>query len=245
LLPHPTVANESIDENDLQSILDRVNESLLMHYASSLVSIGPRYTGTEGCQIAADYLYDTFSTLGLWTTREQWTHQEFTSENIYATINGSDQRTHGIVVVCAHYDTVIASPGATDNAVGVATVLAAAEILRDYSFNYTIRFIAFSGEENGLFGSYSYVKNAYQRNEHIIAVLNVDENGYASAENEDSFYLQYPERSQWISMIAKDICSRYSDLIGLTIKDQSYYAYSDHAAFHAYGYDSCFFLSID
>jgi len=236
---------ESIEDSFLIDIMGQINESLLMNYTSSLVTIGPRFTGTESCQLAADYLYDTFTTMGLWTTREQWTYKGYTSENIYATINGSDQRTDGIVVLCAHYDTARLSPGATDNAVGVATVLAAAEILRYYSFDYTLRFIAFSGEEIGLFGSYSHVKNAYQRDEHIIAVLNVDENGYASPEHEDTFYLQHPSRSQWITAIVKDLCTQYPNLIGLTVTEQPYYAYSDHAAFHAYGYDTCFFLSID
>ena len=45
------------------------------------------------------------------------------------------------------------SPGADDNATGTACVLAVAELLRDFDFNYTLVFMAFSGEEQGLYGA--------------------------------------------------------------------------------------------
>ena len=54
-----------------------------------------------------------------------------------------------IVVVCAHYDTVSGTPGADDNAAGVATMLEVARLLKATPLNRTVYFIAFGGEVAG------------------------------------------------------------------------------------------------
>ena len=46
--------------------------------------------------------------------------------------------------------------------------------MSQYTFNHTIRFVAFSGEEQGLIGSRHYAEDAYNNNESIVAVLNAD-----------------------------------------------------------------------
>jgi len=66
------------------------------------------------------------------------------------------------------------APGADDNASGTQTILAAASILKDYNLNNTVKFIGFSGEELGLFGSAAYAQKADDRNDTIIGVLNFD-----------------------------------------------------------------------
>ncbi len=57
--------------------------------------------------------------------------------------------TDQIVVVCAHYDTVSGTPGADDNAAGVATMLEVARLLKATPLNRTVYFIAFGGEVAG------------------------------------------------------------------------------------------------
>jgi len=63
----------------------------------------------------------------------------------------------------ARYDCTSGSLGADDDGSGVAAVLASASIMSHYAFNHTIRFIAFSGEEVGTYGSFTYAKEAYER----------------------------------------------------------------------------------
>ena len=55
-----------------------------------------------------------------------------------------------IYVVCAHFDSVSGAPGADDDGSGVAAFLACAYLMSQYEFNHTIRFVGFSGEEQGL-----------------------------------------------------------------------------------------------
>ncbi|MDH4206908.1 MAG: M28 family peptidase, partial [Desulfobacteraceae bacterium] len=84
-----------------------------------------------------------------------------TSQNIIGTKEGLDP-SQGIVYMGAHYDTVSTSPGANDNASGVAALLEAARVLnlRGYT-KATQKFIAFGAKEVGLDGSYNYVNENY------------------------------------------------------------------------------------
>ena len=50
------------------------------------------------------------------------------------------------------------APGADDNASGVGGLLAAASILKEYQLTHTVKFVAFSGEEQGLLGSAAYAE---------------------------------------------------------------------------------------
>jgi photosystem II stability/assembly factor-like uncharacterized protein len=86
-------------------------------------------------------------------------------------------------VVCAHYDAISKSsleraPGADDDGTGTATVLEAARILASYDFRYSIRFMLFAGEEQGLVGSRAYAEFASNKGEQIEGVIAIDMIGY-------------------------------------------------------------------
>ncbi|MCX6610917.1 MAG: M20/M25/M40 family metallo-hydrolase, partial [Acidobacteria bacterium] len=68
----------------------------------------------------------------------------------------------------------IPAPGVSDNASGVALVLELARLMSQHQWPKTIIFIAFSGEEQGLFGSRAYSKAAKEANRKIDAVFNSD-----------------------------------------------------------------------
>ena len=94
------------------------------------------------------------------------------SSNIIGVREGSTDR---IVVISAHYDTAIPeTPGADDNAAGVATMLEAARILNDTPLNHTVYFIAFGGEETGLEGSTRWLADNPDLHNRIIAAINLD-----------------------------------------------------------------------
>lgn len=78
--------------------------------------------------------------------------------NIIAEIPGSDPKA-GYVMAGAHFDSWVAGDGATDNAAGSAVVMEAARILRKMGTpKRTIRFVLWSGEEQGLIGSRAYTE---------------------------------------------------------------------------------------
>lgn len=94
------------------------------------------------------------------------------SSNIIGVREGSTDR---IVVVSAHYDTAVPeTPGADDNAAGVATMLEVARILNDTPLNRTIYFVAFGGEETGLDGSTRWLADNPDLRDRIDVAINLD-----------------------------------------------------------------------
>lgn len=76
--------------------------------------------------------------------------------------------------VSSSTDATSESPGANDNATGVAGTLEAARVLSQYEFPSTIVFAALSGEEQGLFGGQIMAKAAKEDGWNIMAILNND-----------------------------------------------------------------------
>jgi hypothetical protein len=75
-----------------------------------------------------------------------------------------------VVIVGAHYDSVEGSPGADDNASGVAGVIELACLFSQSNHAATLRFAFFDAEEQGLLGSRAYVKHIRNR-EHVVGVF--------------------------------------------------------------------------
>ncbi len=145
---------------------------------------------------AAKYIYQEFDRLGLSPEYHLWESERYPADvypsenypNVIGTITGT-QRPEDIFMITAHLDDAPFSdpaPGADDNASGTVGVLVAAEILSQYEWDCTLRFATFTGEEQGLLGSSAYAKQAYELEEDILAVLNLDMIAYNSKNNSDS-----------------------------------------------------------
>ncbi len=85
-----------------------------------------------------------------------------TSYNTIAEITGTDKKDE-VIMLGGHLDSWHAATGATDNAVGCATMMEAARILKAIGVKprRTIRVALWSGEEQGLLGSIAYVKEHF------------------------------------------------------------------------------------
>ena len=206
------------------------------------------------CDNVAEYIYNKFAGYGLDVEYDTFVHEvkeqgKYTMRNVVATLPGKGSGNDKIYVICAHYDSTaglsagwmwywktLPAPGADDNASGVAGVIEAARILSKYSFNNTIKFIAFSGEELGMFGSKHYARLAAEAGHKIIGVLNLDMIAYDPdmldidiVTNEDSY---------WIANAAYRTVKIYDiDLIvNKIIKPEM--VYSDHSSFWRNGYNA-------
>lgn len=241
---------------EIIDMINRVNQSLISKYLEGLVTFGPRYTGTESCDEAAEYIYYEFKSMsssidveysewgGMGTPREPIPHLKyFTSKNVVATINGANPESDAIFIICAHYDTTKTSPGANDDGSGVATMMAIASICSQYSFNHTLRFIAFSGEEVGTVGSHAYAKEAYDRGDNIKAVLNLETFGYTSAGSRE-FYILKTARTEWLSCFSQEITEKYNQFINLNLVAIGNRP-CDHQAFLEYGYDAVQYVQLN
>ncbi|MBW4646461.1 MAG: M20/M25/M40 family metallo-hydrolase [Goleter apudmare HA4340-LM2] len=97
--------------------------------------------------------------------------------NIFAERQGTDTAA-GAILLAAHYDTVPASPGADDNASGIAVMLETARLLSSSSTPRTLQLAFFDLEEIGLLGSKAFVgKTARLKN--LRGVIVMDMVGYA------------------------------------------------------------------
>ena len=237
--PASTTVAYGMNDDVIVAMMNQVNVDLIQNFHADLLRFGPRYTGTITCTLAGNFLFETFEHMGLDVVFEDWRIDGFRSRNIVATLPGSDPSSTAIFIVCAHYDTVQGSPGADDDASGVAAVLALADIMHQYSFNHTIRFIAFSGEEVGTYGSFFHARNSYDRGDNIVAVLNLDMIGYANT-SEGGRVLRFypPERSVWVAQFAAAIAQNYHSMVDLIIETRPNYIGSDAQPFVDYGYDA-------
>ena len=243
------ITNKNGSKTSNANIIDmvqQINENLVSYYLSNLVKYGIRYTGNLECQISGDYLYNEFEKMGLFVEFHDWSFDEFDSRNVVATLNGSDTESDAIFLITAHYDTVKNSPGANDDGSGVAAVLAIANVCSKYSFNHTIRFICFSGEEVGTYGSLSYARDSYEDEDNIIAVLNLDIIGYAnSVYGGKIIRFHHEKRSSWIAEFAQDISNKYLEIVDMTVEDMPNYRGHDGQAFLDYGYDGVWIAEHD
>jgi len=136
--------------------------------------------------------------------------------NVIAEIAGGDRKSE-IIIFGAHYDTVWLSPGADDNASGVAAIL---EIARNLSNSHparTIRLIAFANEEypfseSEIMGSRVYVRTVFDKHENIIAMFSLEMLGYYSNQSGSQKYPLplkwfYPDTATFIAFVA-NISSR-------------------------------------
>lgn len=243
----PILLNNSVfNDVDIEEMINSINESRVLYFYQNLLNFGVRYTGTQNCTLAGDWIYSEFEQMGLNVEFNEWNFKNYESKNIVATLPGNDPSSNAIFILCAHYDTIKISPGANDDGSGTVAVLCIAEILSKYSFNHTIKFIAFSGEEVGTYGSFTYARDAYKRNENIIAVLNLDIIGYAETSDGGKILRFFHEEpSTWIADFAKTISSKYIDIVDMDIEDLPNYPGADNQAFVDYGYDGVWIAQHD
>ncbi|HEX7152184.1 MAG TPA: M28 family peptidase [Thermoanaerobaculia bacterium] len=114
-----------------------------------------------------------------------------------------------IVVIGAHYDSIDESPGADDNASGVAALLALAQRMAKAQPARTLRFVAFINEEPPHFkteemGSWQYARHCHQKKEKIVAMLSLEMLGYYTTEPGSQQYPQplsyfYPDTGDFIA----------------------------------------------
>lgn len=220
--------------------------SLEDHVRALAADIGERNIYTDGSMAAATaYIEARMRAAGYDPERHGYTLTGMSSEylagrdadNLVAAVPGTE-RPHEVIVVGAHYDTVIASPGADDNASGVAALLALARWFRERPQARTLRFVAFANEEPPFFqtgdmGGHAYAARSRHRDERIAAMLSLDGIGYFTDEPGTQEFpapgidLAYPDRGHFIGFV-----TRMSDA---TLLRRAVGAFREHATIPSEG----------
>jgi len=238
-------------DEKIQDILLKINETLVRNFMEYLLfEIGFRYTGTAGCQKAAHYIYDQFENMGMQVRYHNWSAKinksnptVVVSQNVEATQQGSDSNYDDIIIFNAHYDTAKGTVGANDDGSGTVAVLAAAYVLSQYSFKRTMKFVTFSGEEQGLFGSDAYVRELYDQQTPVLVEFNADGIGRATtAEYGRKIRLSVTEDTGWITDIMQNMTKEYGLNFNITtfwkVNRDLPIGFSDYYPFTRFGYES-------
>jgi Zn-dependent M28 family amino/carboxypeptidase len=192
-----------------------IEASALRRDIEILCARGPRNTGSpESMRAAAAFIETSFIQSGYDVERHSYA-PETGGENVIAEVRGT--LTGEILVVGAHYDSVYDSPGADDNASGVAALLALARHFAGARLKKTVRFVAFANEEPPHFqtpamGSFAYARRCHDRGERIAGMLCLESLGYFDPAPGSQLYpplmsLFYPDRGDFIGF-AGNLASR-------------------------------------
>ncbi len=125
---------------------------------------------------ATQYVNERLTAMGLKVSYNDWSLGGLSGRNVVGEKTGKAKPTEIFLITC-HLDDMPDSgraPGADDNGSGCAALLTAARIMSSSTFDRTVRFVFFTGEEQGLFGSAIYATAAHSANEDIVAVYNMD-----------------------------------------------------------------------
>lgn len=173
----------------IQSMIDQVTQSTVNAYTGRLSGVTPAIIGGASYTIttrhtdsgtpiqkATQYVYEHLQALGLTVSYQNWYDYGKSGRNVIGELRGTT-RPDEIVLITAHLDDLpsgAVAPGADDNASGAAGVMIAADVMSARTFERTVRFVFFTGEEQGMLGSYAYAEAAYAVDENIVAVYNMD-----------------------------------------------------------------------
>lgn len=110
------------------------------------------------------------------------------------------------ILIGAHYDAVPGTPGADDNATGVAVLLELARAFATQPAKYPVRLVAFDMEEYGLLGSTQYAEDLKQQGEPLRLMLSLEMLGYCNSTPGSQRYPTglerfYPNRGNFIALV--------------------------------------------
>jgi Zn-dependent M28 family amino/carboxypeptidase len=200
-----------------------------------------RYSSTDSYDTAAIWVRDQFSSFGLDAELQYFSMGSYNCENAIGELPGIIEPDK-IVIICGHLDSTSPqpysnAPGADDNASGSAAVVEAARIMSDYAFRYTVRFICFGGEEQGLYGSAYYASQAASAGDDILGVVNLDMVLYGPP-GQDIMWVPYNSASSGLALALDAICDTYVPALDVTTEYDPSITYSDHSSFWNNGYQA-------
>lgn len=163
------------------TISSQVSQSNILNNLTEFENLGVKRRGTTPLQNTLDWLKAEYLSYGYTANQMQeysFTNGSNTCKNLVITKIGTVYP-NTFIILCGHYDT-INGKGTNDNGSGIVTIFEVARLLQNIPTEYSIKFINFSGEEDGLIGSQNFVSNVVNATNpkmDIKLVFNIDEVG--------------------------------------------------------------------
>ncbi len=253
---HPVSSNRKNDEAKARQRAERLEK----HVQMLAEAIGERNVYRPlALSDAADYIEREWHAMGYEVVRQTYELDGILCSNLEITRLGN-RHPEEILLIGAHYDTVIGSPGANDNGSGVAAMLEMARHFTNVETDRTVRFVAFVNEEapfylSGQMGSMRYAKAARERRDNIQLMVSLETIGYYSERPGSQHYPPlfgsfYPGQGNFIAFVSDLRSRRLLNRFAAAFRHHSQFpaeqlatfswipgvAWSDHASFWRYGY---------
>ena len=173
--------------SELPHLLDQVTPEHLRQHIQALQGIRHPVVAPQALEMVAAYIQSTLEKMNYAVGLHPFPFEDQIYHNILATSQGALYPSERILVT-AHFDSEPDTPGADDNASGVAAVLELARIFQHTTFERTVQFVAFNLEErqrgdvhleNWLYGSRALAAHARAESWNILGLINLETIAYA------------------------------------------------------------------
>lgn len=232
--PDPRISNliAQVNTADLRNFV-----TYLSGESSTLIT---RQAQSSGAVTAQTWLQQQFNSFGFSVSTQPF--RAGYSSNVMATLAGKVD-SKKMVLVTAHYDdrgptlssTTERAPGANDNGSGTGALLQIAKLIHanKVTFGYNVVLIAFSGEEQGLYGS-AYAAQQYKaQGADIVAVLNADMIAYRAANEPPQLAFTSRSSTPALNTLLTNISKTYVSQLTLGTTTG---CCTDHSSFYNQGY---------
>lgn len=185
----------------------------LQHHLREIVRDRDPYLGSGGYFYVRQYIHEQMQQWGQveiqrFLVRGQW-HQNLIlriSPSDYPLKREENQWQIPLILIGAHYDTVPGTPGADDNATGVAVLLELARAISTQPLRWPVEFVAFDLEEYGLLGSQFYAEKLRENQQRIRLMLSLEMLGYCDSRPHSQAYPAglarfYPNQGNFLALI--------------------------------------------
>jgi aminopeptidase YwaD len=230
------------------ALAQQVSKAKLEQAVLSLSSFHTRHTASADLWQVTAWLVEQFQELGYDDVKlDPFMRNGLNLNNIICTKRG-DSGEKGTIILCGHFDTIIASapnnaslrsPGANDNATGIAVILEVARILATVPLQNPLKFVCFSGEEKGFWGSTAYAKETKAANLNLRFLLNLDQVGFPGTNR--TVVVEYdhgnvsPDNDNESRILAETVTQISHERLNIPI-DLAPIERSDYMPFEALGY---------
>lgn len=242
---------------DLEALAARAHRRV-----ETLASLHPARSGVYPNRLAraADYIEQEFRSLGCTVQAQRFRVQQDEFRNLVVELPG--HRDSPAIVIGAHYDTVIGTPGADDNASGVAGLLELAALLQRNALRHSIIFVAYANEEPPYFhsahmGSRHHARFLKESGRHVRLMIALEMLGYAHDGLRQRYPFPglrrlggYPEKGNFIAVVGNLHTRKLTRFVRDAMRDGSHIGVeslsapgfipplflSDHASYWKYGF---------
>ena len=190
-------ANSQTFNQNYANVSNLVSQANIITNLQEFEALGVKTTGSTPNNNAYNWLKNKYLSFGYTETditKDNFSYNGQTTSNLILTKQGT-KYPNIYIIICGHYDTIV-GPGTNDNGSGVSVILEVARLFKNVSTEYSIKFINFSGEEQGLLGSAHYVSsvvNATSPKMNIRLVINIDEVGGIKGQTNDTITCERDE----------------------------------------------------